>query len=192
MWTELLTNLLNRYLALDPCSEIRLKNLTGKSIRWDIVGTQFQGYFIFSEKNVTVVTQLDAPVDASLRCSPSALIALMFKQPTPHHFTLSGDAAAAQALQQLLTDVEIDWEEFFAHYCGDTIARPLTRGICQVVAWGRSVKTQFRETFVEYLQEESRDLVTREELNFFNEQVDILRHDTERLLAQFNLRNTLS
>jgi ubiquinone biosynthesis protein UbiJ len=42
-------------------------------------------------------------------------------------------------------------------------------------------------SFSEYLQEESRDVVTETELEIFNEDVDRLRNDVDRLQAKTDL-----
>ena len=53
--------------------------------------------------------------------------------------------------------------------------------------WGKDTVTSVSTSLSEYLQEESRDVVSETELEIFNNEVDRLRNDVDRIQAQINL-----
>jgi ubiquinone biosynthesis protein UbiJ len=52
--------------------------------------------------------------------------------------------------------------------------------------WSKSAADNLADDVGEYLQEESRDVVSGAEMGMFNQQVDKLRDDTERLKARID------
>jgi ubiquinone biosynthesis protein UbiJ len=97
---------------------------------------------------------------------------------------IEGDAEVAQAFRDLLQAAQPDFEEELSRAIGDVAAHQvgqLTRGMLQ---FGKRVATTFAQNVSEYLQEESRDVVTRVEADEFNEAVDRFRDDVERAAAR--------
>jgi len=56
----------------------------------------------------------------------------------------------------------------------------------QLKKWSKSAAGNFADDIGEYLQEESRDVVSEAEMGMFYQRVDQLRDDTERLKARFD------
>jgi ubiquinone biosynthesis protein UbiJ len=80
--------------------------------------------------------------------------------------------------------MEIDWEEHLSRLIGDIAAHRLVSVFNEVINWSTSAASNFTADVGEYLQEESRDVVSGPEMEIFFQQVDRLRDDTERLLAR--------
>ena len=77
-----------------------------------------------------------------------------------------------------------DWEEQLSHLVGDAAAHQVGNLVRDTLQWGaKSVDTLGRD-LTEYLQEESRQLPQRDEVNKFLAAVDVLRNDVERLDAR--------
>jgi ubiquinone biosynthesis protein UbiJ len=80
--------------------------------------------------------------------------------------------------------MQIDWEEHLSRLVGDIAAHRLVSVFNEVINWSASATSNLTDDVSEYLQEESRDVVSGPEMDIFFQQVDRLRDDTERLLAR--------
>jgi ubiquinone biosynthesis protein UbiJ len=82
--------------------------------------------------------------------------------------------------------MDIDWSEPLADILGDELAYQLQISGNSFIKWGRESIKSFSMNVSEYLQEESRDVLTDTELEIFNTNVDQLREDVDRLQARLN------
>jgi ubiquinone biosynthesis protein UbiJ len=98
-----------------------------------------------------------------------------------------GDAEVAAQFRELLRLARPDWEEELSRRIGDVPARRLGRLTRDAFDWARNARRTVRENLAEYLQEESRDLVNRPELDEFLHGVDALRESTDRIDARLAL-----
>ena len=99
---------------------------------------------------------------------------------------LVGDVGKAQAFQRLLAYAKPDIEEELSAIIGDTAAHGLGQLARGVGRWARDARSTMADNVREYLQEESRDLPSRYEIERFNERVGTLRDDVERLAARID------
>jgi len=97
---------------------------------------------------------------------------------------LSGDALLAQKFQQLLRYGHPDIEEELSGVIGDVAAHGIGELVRGVGEWGREARATMRQNVGEYLQEESRAVPTRDEVEAFREQVETLRDDVARFEAR--------
>ena len=183
---------LNRALALDPETRDALRPLDGH----------------------TVVLQLDAPplalqvrvdgervevgpvdgareADLSVRSTLGGLIAQLpwFKRddaPPVGKVKMSGDAELARRLQRLAERFDPDWQLPFVHVFGDVAGVQVAKAVGAALRQARIVGRNVVESAAEYITEESRDAVGKAELHAFNDDVDVLRDDVERLAARVN------
>jgi ubiquinone biosynthesis protein UbiJ len=101
--------------------------------------------------------------------------------------TISGDAEIAQNFQDLLRAAQPEFEEELSRLVGDVAAHQIGNLVRSASGWGRKAAATFAANVSEYLQEESRDLVTRTELEEFLAEVDQLREASDRLQARLAL-----
>ena len=99
---------------------------------------------------------------------------------------MTGDAATAQRFQKLLGLIRPDVEEELSRIIGDVAAHQLAEVARGVGKWARDARKTMGENIREYLQEESRDLPTRYEVERFSQKVGTLRDDVERVAARLN------
>ena len=85
--------------------------------------------------------------------------------------------------------MDIDWEEHLSKMVGDVPANLAFGAINKISSWTKQAMSSFKDDVSEYLQEESRDVVTGAEIDSFNAKVDRLRDDVERLAAVIKTRN---
>ncbi len=97
---------------------------------------------------------------------------------------IRGDAEIAARYRELFALARPDLEEELSRLVGDVPARRLSRFAKSALAWARRVRRTTRENLAEYLQEESRDLVNKPELEEFLLGVDQLRETADRVEAR--------
>jgi ubiquinone biosynthesis protein UbiJ len=97
---------------------------------------------------------------------------------------ISGDAEIAARYRELLQLARPDWEEELSRLLGDLPARRISLAARAAFAWGRGFARSARANVAEYLQEESRDLVSKPEVQEFLGQVDTLRETADRVEAR--------
>lgn len=116
---------------------------------------------------------------------PALLFANVRREPgTPAGIRIVGDAGIGQEFQKLVRLLDIDWEDRLARFVGGTVAHRIGRAFREAREFGRNSAERFGDNLREYLQEESRDLPLRREIEAFNDAVDELRTDVDRLEAR--------
>ena len=113
------------------------------------------------------------------------LFANLRREPgTPAGIRIAGDAGIGQEFQRLIRLLDIDWEDRLSRFVGGTAAHRIGRSLRGFSDFARQGAWRFGENLREYLQEETRDLPLRREVEAFNSAVDILRTDIDRLDAR--------
>jgi len=95
-----------------------------------------------------------------------------------------GDAEIANSYRELIAAARPDLEEELSRIVGDLPARRLSQFALKTAAWARQARRTAGENIAEYLQEESRDLVSRPELDEFLQGVDAARETVDRVEAR--------
>jgi ubiquinone biosynthesis protein UbiJ len=96
----------------------------------------------------------------------------------------TGDPILAQEFQQLLTYARPDLEEELSGVVGDVAAHRIGEIARGVGKWGLEASATMGANIREYLQEESRDVPSRYEVDRFAANVSALRDDVDRLEAR--------
>jgi ubiquinone biosynthesis protein UbiJ len=97
---------------------------------------------------------------------------------------ISGDTRLGHQFKNIFSEMDIDWSEPLSDLLGDSLAYQVQQATKKVGAWGAQTAKSVSMSVSEYLQEESRDVVTETELEIFNDAVDQLRNDVDRLQAK--------
>jgi len=186
---KILTSAFNKYLVLDPEAPLKLKAFDGKLISIEIRGPNKNLYLSIHDSNVIVVQDIDTEPDTIISGSPAALFKLgLHRDSAPLLFAgeveIRGDTRLGRQFKALLATMEIDWEEHLSRLTGDIAAHRIVGLFNEFGIWSRSASSNFTDDMGEYLQEESRDVVSGAEIDMFNQQVDKLRNDADRLEAR--------
>ena len=96
----------------------------------------------------------------------------------------AGDVYTAQAFQELLGYGRPDFEEELSAIVGDAAARGIGDVARHIGRWAEGARTTMRQNLREYLQEESRSVPSRYEVDAFRQSVNALRDDVDRLEAR--------
>ena len=186
---------LNRALALDPDTREGLRVLDGQRIVLQVEQPPL-ALQVHVQGDRLVVGPVDATSEPDLSVR-GTLRALLAQLPLPFAGTsrrddappvgrlrVSGDAELARRLQRMAERFDPDWQQPFAAVFGDVLGVQVANAIAGALRQARKVGRDLAEATAEYLTEESRDVVGRDELNAFHDDVDALRDDVERLFAR--------
>lgn len=97
---------------------------------------------------------------------------------------VSGDADLAQRLQRLAAGFDPDWQQPFVAAFGEVIGVQVANATAAALRGAHATAVGLARSGAEYVTEESRDVVARAELAAFNDDVDALRDDVERIAAR--------
>jgi ubiquinone biosynthesis protein UbiJ len=183
--TTILEKLGNRVIHLDPDTLTRLGELHGKVIRLEFLELPKALYILPSPAGVRVTGEYDAPADITLRGRIPAFLRLARGDDSAPLFSgkveMQGDVELGQRLQRLLREFHVDWEEWLSGFIGDVLAHQVGRAARGARAWQSQSAHSLGLDVSEYLQEESRLLPTRPEVEAFLSAVDALRAHADRL-----------
>jgi ubiquinone biosynthesis accessory factor UbiJ len=181
---------LNRALALDPGTRDALRQLDGRRVALRIAQPPLALQVRVAGDRLAVgpVDENTEP-DLSVRSTLAALVAQlpMFRRddaPPVGRLHVSGDAELARRLQRLAERFDPDWQRPFATVFGDVIGVQIANALAAALRQARTLSRTLAESTVDYLTEESRDVVGRDELNAFHDDVDMLHDDVERIAAR--------
>ena len=181
---------LNRSLALDPDTREALAPLDGRrgALALEAPALAVQVSVSGTRLVVGPVEPTEEP-DLAVRGTLSGLLGqlpfLRRDQAAPiGRVRVSGDAELARRLQTLAVRFDPDWQQPFVAVFGEIIGVQLANGARRALSQLRELGGDVARNAAEFVTEESRDVVGREELNAFHDDVDAIRDDVERLQAR--------
>ena len=185
----ILESVINRYLALDPEMLGKLGQFNGKVIKLEMTGINKTLYMLPNDRGIQILTEHDGPADTVLRGSPVSLFKMGLVSNAAElllkgEIEITGDTRLGHQFKNVFSQMDIDWSEPLADLLGDSLAYQVQQSAGKLARWGKESVKSVSTSFSEYLQEESRDVVTGTELNIFNEAVDQCRNDVDRLQAR--------
>ena len=181
MLTELtlrkIEDLIN-YLVLDQYKNSNFSELNMKRIRLKLENISF---VIFFKEDIKIV-QDDEPVDLevyiSLDVLPSLLIGLNdFKKKVK----LNGDANVASILNDLIENFDFNIEEKLIVFFGEFNATLITKIFFTVKSELNDFTINFKGMVAEFIDREKTVIPSKKEIENFNNSVDKIRDDFERL-----------
>lgn len=131
----LLEQAINHLLLID--SDIDISELEGKTIALSIEQTPFDWTIVFINGAVRFISNQGEKSDITVSLGASALLALLKGSDAKtllkeDKIQVVGDAKIAQALFDLLTNLDINHEEIVAHFSNDFVARGVSKGVAFV------------------------------------------------------------
>ena len=181
---------LNRLLALDPGTQAALRPLEGRRIQLTMEAPALALELAVRDGRLAVgpADAIGEP-DLAVRSTLGGLLAqIPFLRPSPGvrvgKMKIAGDADLARQLQKLAERFDPDWNLPFTDLFGDVLGVQIASAARAAFRTGRDGAMQLARHGVEFLTEESRDLVGRAELDAHLDDVDALRDRVERLAAR--------
>ena len=181
MLTELtlrkIEDLIN-YLVLDQYKNSNFSELNMKRIRLKLENISFVIFFKEDIKIVQDNEPVDLEVYISLDVLPSLLIGLNdFKKKVK----LNGDANVASILNDLIENFDFNIEEKLVVFFGEFNASLITKIFFTVKSELNDFAINFKGMVAEFIDREKTVIPSKKEIENFNNSVDKIRDDFERL-----------
>jgi len=128
-----------------------------------------------------------AEADATIHLPPSLAMRLLRKDPLAHSLIkIDGDTALGIEVGKILSAIRWDIEDDLSKVVGDIAAYQVVQiGQEKLQRWQSQAKN-LGEMLVEYWQEEQPIIAKKNRVDQFNQAVDQLREDTDRLQQRVN------
>ncbi len=190
MLKSLSTKLLQHLAAQNAWAAPMLKPYAGKSVSLDCV--LFKADLVILEDGTLISAGETNVADATIHISPSLLPRLLAKDEAAKlKVRIEGDTELASTLAKVFAEMRWDYEEDLSKIVGDVPAYKigeLARSSSQTI---KQTAVNLAEMLNEYWQEEKPTLAKKRHVEQFNNEVDILRADVERMEKRLNkLKNS--
>ncbi len=182
--------ILNGHVQESTAALDLLSSMQGKSLAIDVEGPGITIVLAADEDRLRVEFASKAPATATVRGTPLGLFAALrgdalsgFKE---SGIAVTGDAEVAEEFSTLLRLARPDLEEQLSHVLGDVLAHQAGNAARNVRAWTKRAVAALGMNTTEYIQEESRQLPTRVEVEGFFAEIERLRDDAERVTVRID------
>ncbi|MGY4878502.1 ubiquinone biosynthesis accessory factor UbiJ [Vreelandella aquamarina] len=185
---------LNGLLARDPAAPGRLESLAGSRLLIRLEQPSLALLMVFHPAGIDLLRAEDVDetsADAVVELSPDTLSEwisgrsverLMFEG----KLSVRGRIQLLEATQELLTDLDIDWEGELARWLGDAPAHSLAEGLRRAARWGLRARNELMADVSEYVFEEAKLLPGRQQRDVLRDHLSELEVSTDRLEARLN------
>ena len=178
-----LLNMMNRQIeATTPAREL-CEKLDGRVFAVRVSNTSLVAFLRVNDQQVYLSSEYSGDPDIVVSGSLLSLAKLAGGSESSFRdgsVDLSGDSETAEQFRRLLAYGKPDLEEELSSVVGDVAAHGVGQFVRTLGQWGRAAGDTMRQNVAEYLQEESRAVPTRYEVDNFREQVNTLRDDVAR------------
>ncbi len=183
-----IASVLNKNIhATTPARELCQK-LAGTVVAIRVRDTALTAWFIVQDDHLELTTETDREPDVLISGSIITLAQMAGASDVSAvrsgSLEFAGDPILADEFRQLLAFAKPDLEEELSGFVGDVAAHRLGEIARGVSKWGRDARSTMAQNIREYLQEESRDVPSRYEVERFTSDVGALRDDVDRLEAR--------
>ena len=184
----IIEQILNGHVQESTAALDLMASIPGKSLAIDVEGPGMTIFLFADEGRLRVEGVSDAPATATVRGTPLALLASLRGDSLSGYqdsgIAVSGDAEVAEAFATILRLARPDMEEQLSHVLGDVLAHQAGNVAHDVHVWGKQALAALELNTTEYLQEESRRLPARVEVEGFFADIERLRDDAERIAVR--------
>ena len=183
-------SMLNGVLTLDPHARAKLAGFHGRVIGIEVQGVGLR-FFLVADAGgrLQVLAHTEADADCLMRGTPVDLLRSALSRHKEDalfsgRLEVRGDPDLAQEFSAVLARLDVDWEEQLSKLTGDVVAHETGRACRAAGRWVTRTGAIVEQDLREYLQEEARFVPTRFEVVEWQDGVDRLRDDVERLAAR--------
>lgn len=180
----------NRLLSFDQQVLERCRALEGHCIAIHLTELDFKLYCHPGSWGIRLSQcEPTKPVDATIAGHLFALFNLAQQEDKistsiQERVRINGDAAVAQQMQKIFTELEIDWEEVLSDYTDDILAYQIHQRARDLGNWLRQSAESLLQTSSEYITEEAHLSPTQVEFERFQQCITDLKHDVDRTEAR--------
>lgn len=172
------TSFVNHMLAQQSWARARLSAHAGRRIRLQAAPAIPDLRLSILESGLFARLPDGEEADLLVSIRPAALQGLLMRNNKAlQHVELSGNAALAAVVQDLVARLEWDPEEDLSRIVGDVAAHRIAGAGRDLLAWQRDALQRTAGNFAEYLTEENPMLVRRSEFDRFVRDLEALDRD---------------
>jgi ubiquinone biosynthesis protein UbiJ len=181
---------LNRALALDPDTRDGLRALVGRRLVLRLATPPVALQVSVEGERLRVgPADAEGEPDLSVRATLGGLLAqLPFMRrddaPAIGALRIEGDADLARRLQRLAERFDPDWQQPFVAAFGDIAGVQVAQLFASALRGAKSAADVMATNAADYGQHETRDVLGRDELGAFYDDIDTVRDDVERLAVR--------
>lgn len=174
---------LKKIIALDPNAKKQLKPYAGKTIELIIQPIKKSIFIEIQHEQLLLSRSCHKKPDTCISGTPTAL----FTMGTGQHIqglgavSINGDAGVGQFIAKWLKSFNPDWEEALCLLLGDGPGYRLSQIIGSGIQHFKNLRESFTHSSIDYLQEESRELVRPNEMEEWLDQIDEIKSRTDML-----------
>ena len=182
---------INRCLTSDPDTLSRLSELEGKKIKLAISDWKIEFFILPKKTGIELQTSIAGDPDTTISGTLQHLFKVGIAKDKSaamkqHKIEFQGDAHIGITMQQILSKLDIDWEELLSQTIGDAPASFVGKSFNKAVDFGKSVLGSLKHNVSDYIHNEAKLAPTKAELEVFYTDVSKLRDDVERLEAKLS------
>lgn len=184
-------SVINAYVNLSPSSKDKLAAIDGKSLKVNIEPIQLALYILIKDAQIELSFEAKDKTSASISGTPIDLMQLII-QPSSRQrlfskekIKIQGDINFIQQFQDIIYQLDIDWEDKLSAFIGDVPAHFIGEACRQTSEKTQSFNQAMSDNLSDYLQEELRLFPTQEEAHDFFNDIHEIRLDVDRLLAHW-------
>lgn len=179
---------INQYLSGDPGALERCAELSGRSLAVHLSDLDLELYFLPHAHGLQLVNQLDNDADVRLSAPLSVFARTLFAGDESSimgaGLRIEGDVGLAQGFARMFAHVDLDIEDWLEPRIGDMPAHFVGRALRGARGFAHRAASTLSLDVAEYLREETRDLVHRDEVEQWTKEVEQLRSKADRLNAR--------
>ncbi len=184
MFKSASTRLLQHLIAQNRWAHALLQPFSGKSVKFDF--TLIEASLVILENGDFAMAGGTATPDAVVTISPSTLIRLLAKDDAAKlQISVEGDTHLATELAKVFSNMRWDYEDDLSKIVGDIPASKFGQLLRQTSVQIMDTGTNLGEMLFEYWQEEKPMIAKKRHVEQFNQAVDTLRADVDRLEKRF-------
>ena len=160
--------------------------LNGKNIFINLQNTQTILYIKVVNSTIELHKIIESDPDLVLEGSPIAFLNYIKNINTNHTIKISGNASLADSFSNLLSKIEINWEQIIAEYINDDAAFYSSKFFSLLKNKANEVEDSLFRNLKEYIDDETDIIPSKDSINKYVKDVDLLRNKIEVMDVKLN------
>lgn len=185
-----LERLVNAQLEQSTAARRQVAELAGRRLGIVLAGPDVEVVVAAEAERLSVSREPAAAADVVIAGTPIALLEALLRGKSAlmgrSEIAVTGDTHVLEAFSELSTHIRPDFEELLSAITGDIVAHESMRAVATIRDFAQRALEALALNTGEFLQEESRALPARNEIDAFAADVERLRDDVERAAARLD------